>query len=642
MTNLSSKDIFDLPGIPSSRMGVWKWLKRNGIPLTQDGKRFTFHLSDLPEDVRLAYVRRECEAAGLVLGTYDEAAHAEFATKPPKMRAVAERKAEIARFMHGAKGLPWGKLEALVQERFGQEGTSGPSLRRLQRAVEGVDPINFAPALVADYSIEGAPRKEISEGAWSYFLTTIKKGGPQFPLKQAWRDVRDLAATMGWTWPSRETVFRRWAELSPAQKLHARHGHEATVKVLAMPAMRDKQTIKPMECVSLDGRTKDFWVTINGKRLRLTFLALVDCATGYVLGWELAESENARATVRLIKRVCQTYGIFDRLYTDNGSAFAGHLVAGGAVHKFRNAKSTMRDVKPLGICHHLGIKVHFALPDNGQAKAAERTFATLSRVIDDRPEFAGAHAGHAPGASPNDRITPVDLEVALAVIEREVARHNAEPGRRGQGMRGRSYQAAFLEGFASRVRRTPTARQLYLAGLIYTPVKVNRWGRVQIDKWTYGGPETQEALLPYHGQGEILLGRDPDDYSAPALAWNAENKLICEGIEPVRPGDYGSKDTAREAARLRKAARDASRKAAEANGYMADAEFAAITRQIPTPGIELPEGSKTVAGRFGGSLQTRAKGGGAKGDVEALRKRKSAITEEMWANAARAEGWAKK
>jgi len=249
---------------------------------------------------------------------------------------------------------------------------------------------------------------------------------------------------------------------------------------------------------------------------------------------EPAESENARSTVRLIKRACQVYGIFDRLYTDNGSAFAGHLVAGGAVHKFRNSKATMDAVRPLGICHHLGIKLHFALPANGQAKTAERSFATLSRVIDDRPEFAGAHTGHAPGAAPDASIVPVDLELAKAVIAREVHRHNAEAGRRGQGARGRSYQEILMSGLATRVRRQPTARQLYLAGLIYTPVSVDRWGRVQVDNWTYGQPDTQEDLIPYHKSGaQILLGRDPDDFSAPALAWNADNRLICEGIKPV-------------------------------------------------------------------------------------------------------------
>ncbi len=92
--------------------------------------------------------------------------------------------------------------------------------------------------------------------------------------------------------------------------------------------------------------------------------------------------------MRLIRRTCETFGIFDRLYTDDGSAFAGHLVAGGAVHRFRNAGAKLAAVRPLGIRHHLRIDLKFALPKTAQAKIAERTFATLSRVIDDRPESA--------------------------------------------------------------------------------------------------------------------------------------------------------------------------------------------------------------------------------------------------------------
>ena len=51
------------------------------------------------------------------------------------------------------------------------------------------------------------------------------------------------------------------------------------------------------------------------------------------------------------------------------------------------------------------------------------------------------------------------------------------------------------------------------------------------------GPETQEAPLPCHKRGEpVLPGRNPDDFEAPALAWNAEDRLICEGIKPQRRG----------------------------------------------------------------------------------------------------------
>ena len=377
-------DLHGLPDIPSSKMGIHKWLLRHKIPLTQDGKRFTFLLSDLPAPVRLAVMQRDLAAAGLAQGSFDDVAHAELDDAPSGMRAEAHRKAEIARFLLTAgKGLSVRQKLQAIARLPGQKAVSKATLARISTAIKGVDPINFAPALLADYSLEGAARCAISDAAWSCFVTAIRDGGEGFPISAAWQDVHDLKGKTGWNWPSKATVFRRWCGLSVAEQLHARVGYQEAVKRLAQPALRDKTSILPMEWVSLDGRTLDFWAHDgDGKPRRYTFLALVDCATNFVLDWELAEIENARATVRLIKRVCQTYGVFDRLYPDNGSAFAGHLVAGGAVHRFRNSVSKMEGVKPLGICHHLGIRLHFALPANGQAKVAERAFATLSRVID--------------------------------------------------------------------------------------------------------------------------------------------------------------------------------------------------------------------------------------------------------------------
>jgi len=250
----------------------------------------------------------------------------------------------------------------------------------------------------------------------------------------------------------------------------------------------------------------------------------------------------------------------------------------------------------------------FALPENGQAKAAERAFATLSRVIDARPEFAGAHAGHEPGAAPGPNVKPVPLALAMQVLEREVARHNALAGRRGQGMRGRSCRAVLEAGLAQRVRRQPTARQLYLAGLICSAVSVDRFGRVQVDNSTYGGPDTQEALLRHHGRGPILLGRNPDDLSAPALAWNAKGDLICEGIEPVLAGAYDSVDGIRTSKRNRKAARDAVAKGAAGAEYLSDERLAAHLAAIPTPGARC----KALARSWRASLAARC-GGRAKG-----------------------------
>ncbi|MDT8857163.1 transposase domain-containing protein [Paracoccaceae bacterium Fryx2] len=309
---------------------------------------------------------------------------------------------------------------------------------------------------------------------------------------------------------------------------------------------------------------------------------------------------------RYIRRACETYGIFDRLYPDNSRSFTGNLVAGGAVHKFRNAPKAMDGVKPLGICHHLGIAIHFATPEHGQSKIAERCFASLSRVIEDRPEFKGAHAGHKPGASPDAGVTPIALEEARRVLAREVNRYNAETGRRGQGMRGRSYRDVFEAGLKLRVRRVATSRQLYLAGLIYTPVAVDRWGRVTVDDCTYGDPDTQDALLKYHdpkSKTRILLGRNPDDFDQPALAYNEAGELICEGILPVKIGAYGSVDGIRTATRNRKAVTIATRRLDEAQAFMDAARFKELTDSIPDPGPLVPAPAGVVEGHFGSTLK---------------------------------------
>lgn len=609
---LKVRDIVGLPGIPGTKRRARDWLKRSEIPYVKIGDTFYFNLSDLPDAVRLAWVAREAERLALDPGEYDDTAHAALEQAGPARRARAEHKAAIARAVIAlrAQGVREREWMSLVQAQFGSDCTSEASLKRIQRAVKGVDPINFAPALLDDYGKCGR-RAEISDDAWAFFMTTIRNAWKDFPLKQAWRDTRDVGRGMGWAVPSFPTFYRRWQELPEAHRLHARLGGEDARQRLAMPAHRDKTTLGALECVSLDGRMLDFWtVWPDGQVRRMMMLALVDIASGKVIAYELAPSENAVSTVRMIKRTCETYGIFDTLYTDNGSAFAGHLVAGGNGFRFRNGKAKS-PVQPMGICKIMGIRLTHALPTNAQAKLAERTFATLSRVIDDRPEFKGAHTGHAPGAAPGPDVVPVPFELAEQVIRREVKRHNAETGRRAQGAHGRSYDLIFKALLAERVTRRATARQLYLAGLVWKPVSVDRFGQVKRDGWIYGGPSTQEALLRYHGKGQILLGRDPDDLSAPAVAYDAEGNMICEGIEPVRRGAYDSVDGIRDAARNRKAARMAVAQAEAANGYLSDEAYRkalAVLDEIDTAEPDpAPRDTAVVAGAFTGPLRMKAK-----------------------------------
>lgn len=614
---VSVRSLAGLSGIPSDRTAISDWLKRKRIVTVfqqgNGGEIECVQLSDLPADVRLAYWRRELDDLGLDPGVYDDAAHEAFAGASSKARARAERRAAIATLLVSlrAKGVTESERFALVREQYGEQGTSTASLKRLQKAVQGLVPINFAPALLDEYKAT-RERAEMSEDAWRFFMTMIRDAAPEWPLKEAWRRVRDAGKPMGWEVLSFSTFYRRWQALSEAQRLEARYGKADTAKRLTMPAHRDKTTIASLEWVSLDGRMQDFWVDWgDGKAVRPVMIALVDVSSNVVLDWELAPSENAAATSRVIKRVCQNYGIFDQLYTDNGSAFTGHLVAGGSSFRFRNGKA--KGLQPMGICQIMGISLRFALPANAQAKIAERTFATLSRSIDDGPEFKGAHAGHSPRAVPSPDVTPIDVETAKAVIKRQVQRHNQEPGRRSQGAHGRSYEQILRDGVERRERPLlkPTARQLYLSSLIWKPVAVDRNGQVKVSGWVYGGAETQGVLLEYHGKGQrILLGRDPDDLSAPAMAYDENGTLICEGIESIKRGAYGSLDGIRDAARNRKAAREATAAAEAANDYLADGKYAAaiaaLDENCKSESVPPLPPQKVVGGRFGAPLRDAA------------------------------------
>jgi putative transposase len=170
---LSVSDIAGLPGVPDSKFGVHKWLKRLAIRLFEDGNRFIFAPSDLPAPLRAAFLDREAEEYGLDPGDYDEAAHARLEEATPRMRARAEADAQVVWFIKARvqAGLSQEDAFKAARAKFGAKGTSRATLLRNMKAVKGVDPVNFAPALLADHSREGGPkgpRAKMSPEAWAY------------------------------------------------------------------------------------------------------------------------------------------------------------------------------------------------------------------------------------------------------------------------------------------------------------------------------------------------------------------------------------------------------------------------------------------------------------------------------------------
>lgn len=606
---LSVSEITGLQGVPGTNRGVRDWLKRLAVPLVEDGNRFTFALSDLPAPVRVAFLDREAAEFGLDPGQYDEAAHARLEDATPRTRARAEADARLVTFIKARvqAGLSQEDAFKAARAKFGAKGTSRATLLRNMKAVKGVDPANFAPALLTDHCRVGGrkgPAAGESPEAWAYFLKLIEDAHEEWPLAAAYDRVERIKAQMGWHWPSRATIYNRWNALPQSTKLTLRHGAEKALKLIRQPVIRDRRTIAPMHIWSLDGQVRNVKVTFeDGTEGRPIELRLVDVGSGRIVSWRLCKTENAIETAALIIDAVRRHGAPKFIYTDNSKAFASHLVAGGAKFKFRKRKDGPRGLEPPGVCQSLGIEVLFAKPRNGQTKYVERTFAETQARIDAGPEFKGAHTGSNTLRKPDGKATAIPLALLIEVTERELAHHNAMT-RRGGFAKGRSFNRVFLDGTKDAPSRMPTERQFYRASLAYKPVSVDRNGRFEVEGWIYGGPDTRDALVAWHGKGQILAGINPHDFEAPAVAYDPDGHRIADDIEAVVPGEYRSMKGLQAYKRHEKAAQREIRKA-KAHNALAGAALLEKARQAQaaaTPTEPDRPRSKVVQPPFGGPL----------------------------------------
>lgn len=628
------RSLLGLGAIPKHRASAVAWLKREGCTIAQlRGNGGLFDATDpacLPDPERRAWVEREVSRRGLEPGSYDEAAHQRLSDASPKMRAKAERMAQIARFIVArlGAGLTRGEVYDAVRERFGGDNTSTASLDRIRKRIEGVEPVNFAPALLDDYHVEGRPPGPTWDDAWFYGLRLIAEAAPEWPLDACYDRLEATRADMGWHLPSRAAFHRRWATLTEVEKYTLRHGEAKARKRFSQPTLRDRDDLFANDIWSLDGRVLDDWALVDdGKPCRPVELRLVDVASGMVLASRICRSENAVDTVSLILEAVRRWGLPREIYTDNGRAFAGFIVAGGSLFKFRKRSGRADHWEPPGVCHLLGINVRFAKPENGRTKIVERSFRDTSRRIDQAPELAGAHAGSRIDRKPDGQIKPAPLSLLEEVFGRELAYHNSRK-RRGGFAKGRSFEDVYLDSMTGQARRLATERQLYLASLIYKPASVDRNGRVKVEGWTYGGPETQQELMKFFdveggkAREQILVGIDPTDQSAPAIAYNREGRLIAENIMPVIAGAYMSQEGKRNSKRYEAAARTMVRQAGElrrkADEAMVAKASAAYAKATPKP-KGLPE-QTVLQPRFNAPLNDHPA------------PEKTGATEEMWAN----------
>ena len=167
------------------------------------------------------------------------------------MRAKAERKAEIDRFLVTAgKALTWPQKVAMVAQNFRPEGASKPNLTRLLKAVEGVDPINFAPGPFARSQGVATRCRHVARGLGLFHdhLARCWRGVPaDTGVARCARRVYQAGLAMAVA----GDCLAALGSPTTGATVHARRGRVEITTALAQPAMRDKTTINALDWVSL-------------------------------------------------------------------------------------------------------------------------------------------------------------------------------------------------------------------------------------------------------------------------------------------------------------------------------------------------------------------------------------------------------
>ncbi|MCA8878615.1 MAG: hypothetical protein KDA73_01395 [Rhodobacteraceae bacterium] len=508
------------------------WAEGNG------GKRAIVNLSDLPAPEQLAYRERLAEQYRVSLGTPDDAAWLAFLKRPQSVQDRAHRRFRIMLFLaaHEAQGIAPGDILRKAAKEF-SDLPSRQTIWRWKKAVAGLEPANWEPALAPDF--EGvAPMADMAPEAVEFFKNMVFTGGKNgtgLPLKRAFLRTKRKAEEEGWAIPSFATVRRRFLALPAEEQRTLRHGEDAAAASLYMYQPRSTELLQAMEQVELDGREFKVLVRWPDGNVGCPWVILyADRASSKVLGWAVDKSENAEAAARATLHMCETYGIPDLVVTDNGVAFNGQRMAGGLAPTYLTTqqKSAMWDAP--GVFKILQIELRNTGIKNGKAKLPESIYSAL-RHVDNAPEFHGAQRS-GPNDPPNPNPDPISLELFEAVLEREIAAFNAEPCR-AQQARGGSRDAAFDRLHQGRIKRQVTPLQRRRCKLRWKPLKVRPEGRVIVQGVGYYGTEVTQSWMLDHDGRTVLVGYDPNDYRAPAMicGWDDQRTKgrVLPGLEEV-------------------------------------------------------------------------------------------------------------
>jgi hypothetical protein len=598
-----------LPGMPSTKPGILKRVRAEGWMGAADpvrgklarkrhgrGGGVEFHVSLLPEPARVKLMAAASPAAR----PDAEAVWQRWDQLPTGYKDEARRRLEVVERIESLRRAGLGKSRA-VEEVVGADAREARAAGRepphsvstvygwLAR-IDGVAQADRIAYLAPDYAGRSATA-ELSADAWEQYKGDyLRQSKPGHAA--CYRRLIRIAADNGWKIPSAKTLQRRLeAEIpAPVQTL-LRYGPEALSH--AFPHLdRDRQSIRVMQYLNLDGHTWDVMVRWpNGTVSRPHALAIQDIKSGKVLAIRHDLTLNHHLVRLALADAFRDYGLPEGIFVDNGRENAAQAISGGQV---RNRWGKTPEEEPDGLLKLLGVQAIAVTPYWGQAKPIERAFRNFAHDLAKSPEFEGAYTGHNPVAKPeNYGSRAIPFAEFEAIVERELAHYNAQLGRRGAGMHGRSFDVVFAEGLEGQALRRLTAAQLRMCLLASKPVSMDpKSGAVTVEGHRYWSP----ALGDLKRQ-KVIVRFDPERMELPAHVYSLDGRWLCEADRLVA----GSFDRASDGREHRKALRDWERgKKLQAGALRRlEAQDVAARLQGAEPPPALPADEKVIAVDFG-------------------------------------------
>ncbi|MBO6553230.1 MAG: Mu transposase C-terminal domain-containing protein [Roseitalea sp.] len=578
------------PLLPTSEAQLSRYIRSKGLRNNQslarrrDGQRggWEYHLSAWPSDVVNRLLAKE---AIRVDALAEQAARStnpmwhRYEQLTDRQKAECARRLKIINAVHALwrGGVDKPSAVAMVTLKHKISASTYWSWERLTHRVEEKD---WLAALAPNHAGR-TKTADCHPDAWAFFKAdALRLEKPNF--SSIYRRLEAVAADEGWQpIPSQKTLVRRFnKEIPVAARTLAREGREA-VKKLYPHQTRDRSYMHAMYALNSDGHKFDFFVEgPDGKtHRRVIMVAIQDLFSGMILAHRIGWTEHKHLVRLTIGDVLKNHGIPEKMFLDNGKAFASKDITGGAKsrHRFK-----IKDEEPDGLLTAMGVEVTFVNPYSGQSKPIERAFRDMCGDIAKHPQFAGAWTGNTIDNKPeNYGRRSIPLATVEAIIGEEIDRHNRRAGRRMKQCQGRSFHDTHMASLQSLAlppkRPAPVQQRLWL--LAAEHMKANRDnGEIRL----LGNRYWTDILADYRGQ-PVTVRFDPQDLTLPVHVYDRDGRWLCEAphLEVVR---FEDAEQAREHARKRRDYVKAQKRVIDYENTMSIEEVGALYRNsAPTP-----------------------------------------------------------